>query len=211
VAEIVNQIEASGAVVARTVGPEWRGGLPSAEERLLAQELGAMIRARRIAINMSQVDLANQAGIGTRHLRRLEYGERRTRGSTLVRIASALATDQGAAEACLSELLRAAGPSIAPESDFIARVERRRPRRLRHRPSKRCQIVTIPLWSPEGWVRRTAREWPDGSRRVRHSVRYAFVSPTGVEARVPASPEIMALFSAWPIPGEEAVVRSPAA
>jgi hypothetical protein len=64
----------------------------------------------------------------------IERGNRRTRRSTLRRIARAIvaANPNGMTEGDLTqELAAAAGKALAPESRFRARVERRRDRRKR--------------------------------------------------------------------------------
>ncbi len=95
--------------------------------------LGEELRILRLSAGMSQVELATKAGLGERGLRRLEHGERRTRASTLTRLAGAL-TEGAPAEVTdrvATALMAVAGPTLAPESQYAERVQRRRDRRRR--------------------------------------------------------------------------------
>lgn len=91
-----------------------------------ALALGRLIRSRRLATGRTIAALADAAEISPRHWRRLEAGERRTRASTLDRIAAALGVDP-------VELAEAAGPALADESVYADRVAARRARRTRRR------------------------------------------------------------------------------
>lgn len=63
----------------------------------LAQGLGGRVRARRLALGMTQVAAAARAGVAHRTWRRLE-GEGRASVEDLVRAALALRCEQGLAE-----------------------------------------------------------------------------------------------------------------
>jgi transcriptional regulator with XRE-family HTH domain len=97
-------------------------------------ELGLALRQLRVAASVSQAALAAAIGLSERSIRRLETGGRRTRQSTLARVAVAVAhrLDQpAAASVLLSALVLIAGPALAPESAHAARVDGRRGRRTR--------------------------------------------------------------------------------
>lgn len=127
------------AVGPDALGPEMRpirdeGRRPLLDwERPWLQRLGASLRAARRDAQMSQAHLAARAGIAERSVRRIEQGERRTRRSTLVRLAGVLAQSQNGRgiEPLLADLLLAVGPALAPETEYPQRVEARRCRRQR--------------------------------------------------------------------------------
>ncbi len=106
----------------------------SPEERPWLDRLAFVLRELRLEAGLSQARLAARAGLAERSVRRLEHGQRRTRGSTLQRLAVALTREPsvlGTAEAVLALLLEAAGPSLAAESQYSERIDGRRKRRLR--------------------------------------------------------------------------------
>lgn len=88
--------------------------------------LGRLIRSRRLAAGLTVAQAADAAELSPRHWRRLEAGERRTRSSTLDRIAQALDADP-------VELAATAGPALADESPYADRIAKRRARRTRRR------------------------------------------------------------------------------
>lgn len=71
------------------------------KDRVLVR-LGSTIRARRLALDLSQEALADIAGIDRSHMGKIERGERNVTILNIVRIATALAYTP-------SELLREAG------------------------------------------------------------------------------------------------------
>ena len=76
---------------------------------------------------LAQAEVAARAGVASRSLRRIERGERRTRATTLGRLARAI--DEADPD-LVHLLIGAAGVALAPESAFADRVDRRRRRRL---------------------------------------------------------------------------------
>ena len=85
---------------------------------------------------MSRQALADGAQVALSTISRVERGVRRTRRSTLCRIAAALAAEDpllGDADAVVAELTALAESSLAAESDYEERVARRRERRTRRR------------------------------------------------------------------------------
>ena len=107
-------------------------GFVSETEVPQLRQLGRELQAQREGARLTQSALAQRSGVSRRHLQRLERGDRRTRSSTLRRIAVAICGDTpSAVEGSLGRLLDAAGPALADESEFQARVERRRSRRTR--------------------------------------------------------------------------------
>lgn len=96
--------------------------------------LGSRLRGLRRAVGFSQAELARRAELSPWMVRALERGARRTRRSTLERVAQALASapqPPAPAPDVAGELVALAGPALAPESPYRARVERRRARRRR--------------------------------------------------------------------------------
>ena len=94
--------------------------------------LAAGLRSLRSAVGMSQIALAIAAGLSPTTLYRIEAAVRRTRASTLQRIATALveaAPGRWTVEGLTADLATLAGMGLAPESGFRGRVERRRARR----------------------------------------------------------------------------------
>lgn len=74
-------------------------------------ELGRQLTNARKAAGLTQRQLAERARLSLRHVKRLEHGTRRTRWSTLQRLAPVLNTDPSA-------LREAAGHALAPESPY---------------------------------------------------------------------------------------------
>jgi transcriptional regulator with XRE-family HTH domain len=127
------------------------------------EAMGTRLRELRQAAGLSQRELADLAQLRQPALSRVERGLRRTRRSTLLRLAGALAprlpgasvpapaaglvlyrsdADRAAHEAHLArapvvdlarELEGLGGPAVAGESAYLARVEARRTRRVRRR------------------------------------------------------------------------------
>jgi hypothetical protein len=109
----------------------------TSDEVVGLQALGDEIR--RLRWNVARVHrprLAIRAEVSVRQLEQIEQAIRRTRRSTLARIAGALVglrADIGSAEELVERLAALAGPSLAPESEYRERVEKRRRARWRHR------------------------------------------------------------------------------
>jgi hypothetical protein len=101
------------------------------------RELGREVRALRfvrgrLVVRSSQFGLLAQVPRMT--LWRIEAGVRRTRQSTLQRIAKAaslLNPSAGTQDEILERLIKAAGTSLAPPSPYQYRINRRRMRRFR--------------------------------------------------------------------------------
>lgn len=51
-----------------------------------------------------------------------------------------------------------------------------------------------------GAVVRNARDWPDGSRRRRRTVRYSLRGHDGRSQRLDVTPELLKLFGDYPLP-----------
>jgi transcriptional regulator with XRE-family HTH domain len=88
------------------------------------ETLGARLAAVRRDRGLTQDTLAEAAELSTSGIHRIEAGTRRTRRSTLDRIAAALGDPELAAE-----LAGLAGPALAPESLYGEPIARRRARR----------------------------------------------------------------------------------
>ena len=102
----------------------------SAEEIVRLERLGERLRAHRLAAGLTRTAMGLAADLNPQSVYRIEVGTRRTRKSTLRRIAAALDHEP---ERLVDELVRLAGPSLAPESAYAERVARRRGRRARRR------------------------------------------------------------------------------
>lgn len=100
-------------------------------ERPYVRAVGEQVRLLRRLAGITQLELATAAELGERGLRRIERGERRTRHSTLRRLVTALTRDPAERVSLLQALVTAAGPALAPESEFEERVAARRGRRSR--------------------------------------------------------------------------------
>src|SRR5689334_17154271 len=86
--------------------------------------MGCSVKALPVAAGLTQRALANTAELSVSMIGRIEAGTRRTRRSTLERIAAAF--DQPELG---EELARLAGPALAPESAYAGRIATRRQRR----------------------------------------------------------------------------------
>lgn len=109
-------------------------------ERAYLITLGNVLREQRLAAGLTQASLARRAQVSTGHLQRLEHGRRRTRLSTLSRLAAVLTSDPSSQQRLLGNLASSAGPALAPESDYDDRITRRRKTRFgrrQNRPSPR--------------------------------------------------------------------------
>lgn len=139
-------------------------------EAWFLERLGAQLRAYREDAGLSRPALAAAAQLSAGHLGQLEWGVRRTRRSTLTRIAWALHgsdADPDALEAFVDELVALAGPALASESDYAERVERRRERRARKAAKAEDKVVSDSLPMARNLAvaavdhfKRTGR-WPD--------------------------------------------------
>lgn len=96
------------------------------EERPHLAAMGRRLAELRRAACLTQAQLGAVAGVTDDTIGRIERGQRRTRRSTLGRIATGLAVPDPVATA--DELAAVAGPGLAPESTYIDRLARRRAR-----------------------------------------------------------------------------------
>lgn len=82
---------------------------------------------------LKQVEVAGGAQLSASHFWKLTRGLRRTRASTIARIANVLAPEIGVDPKTLeTKMLRAIGPALAPEADpaHRERIDRRRQERV---------------------------------------------------------------------------------
>lgn len=128
---------------ARAVGPDSTSPPAEANERgdharrpiesweaPLLEALGHRLRRARRDSGLTQAGVAVASSLSERSLRRLEAGQRRTRRSTLQRLADSMTVTSGPdAVDLLDEFLEIVGPALAAESAFADRVARRRGRR----------------------------------------------------------------------------------
>lgn len=129
------------------------------------EALGARLRElRRGRAGLSQERLAERAELSAGTIGRIEAGTRRTRFSTLERIAAAL-TDAdpslGESESLAVSLAGLAGPALAPESEYAERVERRRKRRWRKRRNRQEAGVQRQALAALNELRRWNRAQPE--------------------------------------------------
>ena len=107
--------------------------------------LGREVRASRFDCGQLIVQvgqLGRAAQVPTTTLWRIETGVRRTRRSTLLRLAKAAARlnpPAGAQDEILDRLIEAAGNALAPPSKYQFRVDRRRLRRYGRRAASKGQ------------------------------------------------------------------------
>lgn len=122
-------------------------------------QLGRLLRELRTAAGLSQARLAKQAQLSSWTIGVLEHGSRRTRRSTLERIARALVKADSALgdpEELTERLAAAGGPAIASESAYRDRVERRRSRRKRKGRYGPRTVTPLPGESFRNFQRRLA-------------------------------------------------------
>ena len=125
-------------------GMDWRSSdrlksrRPIADDEVhLLEELGRAIAHVRGSAGLSRRALAEIALMHPTSIARIEYGTRRTRASTLKRIAGALAAqcDDLDADSLVKSWVRLGGRAIAPESDYADRLELRRQSRVSRKRS----------------------------------------------------------------------------
>ena len=109
----------------------------TADEVPYAEALGEYLRGLRKETGLATRVIAIRAGIVYETWHRIELATRHTRHSTLERIANELgeALDRDPKPIYL-EMVRLAGPCLAPESLYRERVENRRATRLRRNASR---------------------------------------------------------------------------
>lgn len=98
-------------------------------ERPHLARLGRYLSGLRRTAGLTQDELALAAGLTRVHVSRIETGARRTRRSTLHRIACVLVVDNpelGPVDVLLEDMVALAGPALAEESAYRERVGRRR-------------------------------------------------------------------------------------
>lgn len=138
---------------------------------------GEGLRQERWRVGLSQAALGHMAEVGERHVRDLEYGRRRTRLSTLSRLASALVradqTPERSTEELAVRLVSLAGPALASESPHGERVDRRRSRHVaRQAREPFVTHTTSYVFTSLGIAEEHVHEWIDGARRQRRRVSY---------------------------------------
>lgn len=98
-------------------------------ERPHLERLGVALATTRRACGLTQREVALGAALSRTHVDRLEAGRRRTRRSTLRRIAAVFVVEEprlGSVDRVVADFLRFAGPALAEESEYAERVARRR-------------------------------------------------------------------------------------
>jgi transcriptional regulator with XRE-family HTH domain len=98
------------------------------------ERLGQELRRLRKLTDLTLAEYAWEVELSPTSVGRLERGVRRTRRSTLARIAAVAAAecpDEGTADEILAQMILLGGAAIADESEYKARTDRRRARRRR--------------------------------------------------------------------------------
>jgi transcriptional regulator with XRE-family HTH domain len=111
------------------------------------ENLGQVLRHHRKASSLTQAQLGAAAELSVQMISLLELGNRRTRRSTLQRIARAIvdAHPNAPSEDELTEgFVEAAGAALAPESGYQARVDRRRKRRAKRGRYGPREVAPLP-------------------------------------------------------------------
>jgi len=149
---------------ARPGGPSWRDRRRAACRRPIdpaeipyLEALGDEIRRLRDRTGIPRRVLAEAAGSSTWLVMSIEHAIRRTRRSTLERLAWTLVDlnpgiEGGDGSALAERLANLAGPALAPESVFAARMERRRRKRAARkagtlRPRPRGPHASLRRWA----------------------------------------------------------------
>ncbi len=119
-----------------------------AHERAHLERLGRLLSTTRRAVGLTQESLALTAGLSRTHVDRLEHGTRRTRRSTLTRIAAVFVHEVprlGPVDRLVDDLVSTAGPALAEESVYAERVTRRRRLRVEtaYRQAKRREELAL--------------------------------------------------------------------
>lgn len=124
------------------------------EEEIHLASLGRRIKQLRIRAGMTRLDVSVETGLNPQTIYRIERGLRRTRQRTLRVITSAI-SDQP--DALAVELVKLAGPALAPESAWAGRIEQRRLRRIRrHEVLQQREEYRVERDAQEAeWRRRT--------------------------------------------------------
>ena len=111
------------------------------------ERLGSLLKGLRKAAGMTQRDLARSAELSSWMVRQVELGTRRTRQSTLRRIARAIVSAHPNApteEKLTQQLVEAGGAALACESGYRARVDRRRKRRAKRGRYGPREVAPLP-------------------------------------------------------------------
>jgi transcriptional regulator with XRE-family HTH domain len=113
------------------------------------EALGDELRQLRWNVaGLARLALAVRAEISVRQIEQIERAIRRTRRSTLERIASALVNvkpDLGDPAALVSRLSSLAGSGLAPESEYRERVEKRRKARWKRMERRVLYRYIMPM------------------------------------------------------------------
>ena len=132
------------------------------------EALGAELRELRERASLSRSQLGWAATVSVTHLANLEGGHRRTRRSTLLRIAGVLVDHipgyLGSPDDLADYLCAVAGPALAAESQYAARVDRRRGRRVTR--AERLAALALPI--AQAMAREMARDIVEARRRPRY-------------------------------------------
>lgn len=115
-------------------GPSVRTRPHEPWELPLLEAFSEALRHHRALAGISQRQLHLATGLAKFTIHRLEHAQRRTRHSTVRRIALALAEARGAfclADEIAEEMIQALGAAAAPESHRMASIERTRNHRVK--------------------------------------------------------------------------------
>jgi transcriptional regulator with XRE-family HTH domain len=126
------------------------------------ERLGVGLRMVRRLTGLSQVDLAIKTQMSPSTVSRIELGIRRTRASTLRRLAESLvnaAPRLGTVDRVAEDLVMLAGDSLAPESPYRERIEWRRAMRAERDQRRREQSRTMADRSRRNFEQKRRESW----------------------------------------------------
>ena len=124
------------------------------------ENLGQVLRHHRKASSLTQAQLGAAAELSVQSISLLELGNRRTRRSTLRRIARAIAgthPNVSTEDELTEQLVEAAGEALAPESGYRDRVDRRRKRRAKRGRYGPREVAPLPGEELQAYLGRIRR------------------------------------------------------
>ena len=122
--------------------------------------LGHLLKKFRKTAGMTQRDLACSAELSSWMVSQIELGTRRTRQSTLRRIARAIVgthPNASTEDELTEQLVEAAGAALAPESGYRGRVDRRRKRRAKRGRYGPREVAPLPGEELRAYIERLRR------------------------------------------------------
>lgn len=137
----------------------WKIEKPSADDQVRLAALGQRLRELRTSAGLGLGRLAVLTGIKDATLQSVELARHRTRASSVRRVVAALVDADpalGTVEELMVELMAIAAGTLAAESEFVDRIERRRTRRVR----KMAELMAIGESVEMAWWETRPRRGP---------------------------------------------------